>query len=301
MLNAKKISIFMAITFSLDWGMAVLFYSGGGSLTRLSWIALGVGYMLVPGVTALFVQKIIYKEKVKENFGISFKLNRWFFIGWIAPAVLAFLTFGISLLIPGVEYAPNMEGMFERFKEVLTPEQIMQLKEQIDAMPVHPIWMALLQGLLAGATVNAVAAFGEELGWRGFLLEEFKPLGFWKASMAIGFIWGVWHAPLILQGHNYPQHPRVGALMMIAWCILFTPLLNYIRIKSKSVIAASITHGTLNGVYGISIMLVLGGSDLLVGITGIAGFAALAVINVMLIAYDKYIEKDPIISHWPKA
>ena len=300
MLNVKKISIFILITFLLDWGMVLLFYSRGLAPGRRGWIALGVGYMLIPGMTAVFVQKIIYSEKVKENFGISFKVNRWFLIGWIVPAAFAFLTFGISLLIPGVEYSPEMEGMFERFREVLNPDQMNQLKEQVDSMPVHPIWMALLQGLIAGATVNALAAFGEELGWRGFLLEELKPTGFWKASLATGFIWGVWHAPLILQGHNYPQHPRTGVFMMIVWCVLFTPLLNYIRIKSKSVIAVSITHGTLNGVYGISTMLILGGSDLLVGITGIAGFAALLLMNIALFLYDWYIEKDPVISHWPK-
>ncbi|KDR95749.1 CAAX protease self-immunity [Peptoclostridium litorale DSM 5388] len=300
MIDSKKVSIFMAITFLIDWGMALLFYTGGWDLAGVGGIAFGVGYMLVPGTVAIFVRKFIYKEKIKEAFGISFRINRWFFIGWIAPAAFAFLTLGISILIPGVEYSPNMEGMFERFKDVLTPEQTMQMKEQIDLMPVHPIWMALVQGLLAGVTINAVAAFGEELGWRGFLLEEFKSMGFWKASLAIGFIWGVWHAPLILQGHNYPQHPKVGVIMMIAFCMLFTPLLNYIRIKSKSVIAVSIAHGTLNGVYGISIMLIIGGNDLLVGITGIAGFAALAAINTILLIYDRYLEKEPVMSNWPK-
>ncbi len=40
-------------------------------------------------------------------------------------------------------------------------------------MPFSPavmFWLMLAQGIIAGPTINAVAAFGGELGWRGFLL-----------------------------------------------------------------------------------------------------------------------------------
>ncbi|MFW6136657.1 MAG: CPBP family intramembrane glutamic endopeptidase, partial [Candidatus Aminicenantaceae bacterium] len=81
----------------------------------------------------------------------------------------------------------------------------------------------LLQGLAAGVTANAVAAFGEELGWRGFLQKEFSGFGFRKASFLIGVIWGIWHASLILLGHNYPHTPIAGVFMMVVWCVLFGP------------------------------------------------------------------------------
>lgn len=59
---------------------------------------------------------------------------------------------------------------------------------------------ALVLGL--GATVNAVFAFGEEFGWRGYLLWELAPWGFWRASFAIGVVWGLWHAPIIVAGYR---------------------------------------------------------------------------------------------------
>ena len=46
-----------------------------------------------------------------------------------------------------------------------------------------PCW----EDLIAGVTVNAVAGFGEELGWRGFLQKELAFLGFWRSSLLIGF------------------------------------------------------------------------------------------------------------------
>jgi membrane protease YdiL (CAAX protease family) len=58
--------------------------------------------------------------------------------------------------------------------------------------------------------------------------------------------------------------------MMIFWCILLSPVMIYLVIKSKSVIAAAIFHGTLNAISGIVILYLVGGNDLTNGITGIA-------------------------------
>jgi len=117
---------------------------------------------------------------------------------------------------------------------------------------------------------------------------------FLKAALIIGFIWGIWHAPLILMGHNYPQHPRIGVLMMTVFCILLAPIMQYLTIKSKSVIAAAIAHGTFNATAGISIMTVSGGNDLITGMTGIAGFIALFIFVLAIFVYDYFISKEKI-------
>ena len=69
---------------------------------------------------------------------------------------------------------------------MLPPEQFERMQRQTAALPVHPFWIALALGLIAGITINAVAGFGEELGWRGFLQKEFGFMGFWKSSLLIG-------------------------------------------------------------------------------------------------------------------
>ena len=128
--------------------------------------------MFVPMIVAILLQKGVYREPVKEPLGISFRLNRWFLVAWLLPPVIALATFGVSLLVPGVEYSPQMQGMLERFASLLPPEQMQQLKEHMATTPLGTIGLALLGGLIAGITVNAVAGFGEELGWRGFLQKE---------------------------------------------------------------------------------------------------------------------------------
>jgi membrane protease YdiL (CAAX protease family) len=247
--------------------------------------------MVVPMTVAIIVQKLIFKEPLKEPLGISWRINRWWLVAWFLPLVIAFATLGVSLLLPGVGYSPDMAGIAERFKSMLPPEQFEKIQKQMVDFPIRPFWLGLVQGLIAGISVNALAGFGEELGWRGLLQRELGFIGFWKSSILIGAIWGIWHAPLILKGHNYPQHPVIGVFLMTGWCMLLAPIFSYVRLKAKSVIAAAIIHGSLNATYGLAIVFVRG-SDLLVGVSGLAGFIVLAVVNICIFIYEQFIVKN---------
>lgn len=292
--NIKKLLLFLGLTFVVNWLMVILFFACGGKWGTPASLVMAAIYMFVPMLMAIIVQKFIYRETIKEPLGISFKLNRWFLVAWLLAPIVAFASLGVSLLFPGVEYSPTMEGLFGRFESVFTAEQLQRMENQMYSLPLHPILFGLLLGLVAGVTINAVASFGEELGWRGFLQREFSYVGFWKSSLLIGAIWGVWHAPLILKGHNYPQHPVMGVFMMIILCILLAPIFSYVRLKAKSVIAAAILHGTLNATAGLSIILVKGGNDLIVGVVGLAGFIVLALLNLSLLLYDHFLSEKPI-------
>jgi uncharacterized protein len=291
--RAKKILIFVGLTFLLDWSMVYIYLALGGPVEGL--MIIGMAYMLVPMIAAIIVQKAIFKEQVAKPLGISFSMNPWFFVAWFLPVIIAFAAMGVSLLFPGILFTPDMSGFFNSLKGAITPEQMDQAKQQLAAMPAHPIWLGVIASLIAGTTVNAVLGFGEELGWRGLLLKELNFMGFWKSSALIGFIWGIWHAPLVLYaGLNYPEHPQMGVLIMVAWVIAISPLLSYIRIKAHSVIAASIFHGTLNAVPALAIILISGGDDLTVGITGLAGFIVFIILDIMVFVYDRFITKEPV-------
>jgi len=290
----RKIAVYIILTFSINFAMVAVFLAAGGKAGGTGMMLLAVAYMLIPMVVTILVQKIIYKQPLVKPLGISFKVNRWFFVAWFTPPVIAFATMGVSLLFPGISYTPDMSGFMETLNQMLTPEQMEASREFIAGLPVHYIWLMLLQALIAGTTINAIFAFGEELGWRGLLLKELNFMGFWKLSALIGLIWGLWHAPLILMGHNYPQHPQLGVAVMTVWTILLSPLFSYIRIKARSVIAASIFHGTINAVPGLALMLISGGDDLTIGITGLAGFIVLAIINIFLFIFDRFIASEPV-------
>jgi len=291
--------LFLLLTFGISFLLAGIFRLLNGDIHtgRAGFILLGVAYMFVPTVAVLIVKKLIYKEKIKSDLLVSFRFNRWFLVAWLIMPLISFCTVPVSVwLFSDVSYSPAMEGMISRYQEVMTSQQLGEMKESLENLPFNPVWLILFQALIAGITVNAIAGFGEELGWRGFLLREFSDMHFLKASVLIGFIWGIWHAPLILMGHNYPQHPQTGVLMMTVWCILLSGFFLYITIKSGSVIAASVMHGTLNAIAGIASMLVEGGNDLQVGVTGLAGFITLTFFLMLLFVYDRFISREGILT-----
>lgn len=78
--------------------------------------------------------------------------------------------------------------------------------------------------------------------------------------------------------------------MMTIWCILLAPIFSYVRLKAKSVIAAAVMHGSLNGTAGLAIMVVKGGSDLTVGVTGLAGCIVLAILNIGIFVYERFLK-----------
>jgi len=286
-MKRKGALLFVGLTFTLSWSLAGAAYLSGVRYHTAQSLAVTIGYMFVPMIVSILLQKAVFKRPLVKPLGITFRLNSWWLLAWLLPPAVSFATIGVSLLIPGVEYSPGMGGLLARFRSLLPPEQFAEIERQIAATRIHPVWIALAQGLVAGPTVNAVAGFGEELGWRGYLQKELGHLGFYRSSLLIGLIWGVWHMPIILQGHNYPAHPVAGVFMMIAWCMLLSPIFSFVRISARSVIAAAVIHGSLNATAGLAIMVVEGGNDLLVGVTGLAGFIVLAAVNLLLYLYRR--------------
>ncbi len=293
-LRTKKILLFILLTFFIDWSMVYLYIALGGKVDSVGIMLLGAAYMFVPMIVTIILQKAVFKQTLAGPMGISFKVNRWFFVAWFLPPIIAFAVMGVSLLMPGVTFTPDMSGFLDTLASGLSPQQLEQAREQLASMPVHPVWLILVLALISGTTINAILGFGEELGWRGFLLKQLAFMGFWKSSALIGLIWGIWHAPLILLGLNYPQNPQLGVLLMTAWTILMAPLFSYIRIKSRSVIAASIFHGTINAVPGLAVILIAGGTDLMVGLTGLAGFIVFALADIFLFIYDRFITREKV-------
>ena len=284
--SLKKAGLFTVLTYGFSYLLIDAYLGLGRKGEFFDLLIVAAVYMFVPMLAAILVQKGVYREPIIEPLGISFRLNRWFLVAWLLPLAIVLATLGVSLLFPGVRYDPTMAGFFARPRPTLIPQQFAPLRAQA-ALAVHPFWIALTQGLVAGVTVNALVGFGEELGWRGLLQRELGFLGFWRMSAAIGVIWGLWHTPLILRGLNYPQHPVVGVFMMTAWTTLLSPIFSYVRLKARSVVAAAILHGTLNGTLGLAVVLIAGGNDLTVGATGLAGFIVLALANVGLFLYDR--------------
>ncbi|MCW1949587.1 MAG: CPBP family intramembrane metalloprotease [Candidatus Shapirobacteria bacterium] len=276
----------LVLNFSLCWLLALLAYLAGLKFVGLTAVIVGMIYMLIPALSVFVLSKFVWKTPLK-NWGIKKPQNKIILWAIIFPYILAVSSLGVSLLFPGIKFEPQMQGMVDKLGANLPPEALIAMKDQISSLGGLLPLIILGQSILAGLTINALAAFGEEYFWRGFLLKQLAKYGWIRSSLIIGFIWGLWHAPLILQGHNYPQHPIVGVPMMIIWCTLLSFSLTYFVTKTKSVFTAAWFHGILNASAGFGLLWISNSSDLIAGVTGLAGFIALFVLNLILFFIDK--------------
>ena len=278
----KNVKLYIAIAFGLIWAAGLVFYLLGTNVASFAgatqlWASL---CMFIPLVATLICQKSS-KEPLFRNVGISWKVNRWWFLGWLTFPVVALLTLLFTHWISGID----------------THTEVMQaLCESMPIGPAGAVAFTLLSGMLAGVTINALFAFGEEVGWRGYLLKQFEGRSFLGTAVVIGIIWGLWHAPLILMGHNYPQHPQWGVLMMVVMCIPMSFIIQYFRVKSGSVIVAAIMHGTCNGVAGLTMVFLSLDryNDLIDGAAGLAGILAMLVVALCIFLFDRYVTRDRI-------
>jgi uncharacterized protein len=117
-----------------------------------------------------------------------------------------------------------------------------------DATPAKP-WGTLLAILtFVGVPVGAALAFGEEFGWRGYLLPKLLPLGEVKAALIVGVIWGPWHLPVLVAGLNYPGELIIAVLAVFLVSATLLSLLHarFYVASGYSLIAVSLLHGSLN-------------------------------------------------------
>jgi len=287
-MNKKKIGLFIILNFGISWLIGILGLIIGIKAFSTAYFYLAVIYMFIPSISAIIVKKFIYKEEIIKYFGLSFKINKWFFIAWIMPLLIAFGSLFIALLFSDINFSSNMVGFLSKYKEILSPNQFSQLQNQLLSSNIPVGILISFQAILAGLTVNALAGLGEELGWRGFLQKELFSLGFWRSSFLIGFIWGIWHTPLILMGHNYPNNPYLGIVLMTLLGIFLGPVFSFFRLKAKSVIAAAISHGTFNASLSLSTIFLKGGNELTIGMTGLSGLIVLIMINILIYLYLKH-------------
>lgn len=246
---SRKVLVFLALAYGLAWTLGFSFLALGGRVGSGAFIAMAVLYMFTPAAAAFITQKSIWKEPLRD-LGLRSPRLPWLVVAWLLPVLLMVFALALSLAVPGATLHSGLDALTGALAAKLPPAQIADLRSQLEdtilAKPGVFLLLSLVQVFATGPTINAVAAFGEEFGWRGFLLWELRSLGFWRSSLVIGFFWGLWHLPLIAAGYNYPGHPVAGPIMMTLLTILLSPLIGYVRWRAQSVFAAAVFHGAFN-------------------------------------------------------
>lgn len=270
---AKKSLVFLGLAFAVSWAIAIGGHFAGlkESLGRGGPVLLLTAMMTGPAIAALICAFAFEKGRRVEALGLRFTPNPWWIAAWAIPILLAAGAVIFTLLLSDRAYVDIGE----------LSRQAAEAQGQ-DLSQVPPLLTStgfiVAMAITLGALINApILTFTEELGWRGYLHDLWRPAGFWRASLGTGVVWGLWHAPaILLYGLNYPHNPLLGIGLFTLFCILLSPLMTLVRDRGGSVWAGGIFHGAFNAVGGLTLGMVSQPVFPWNGIVGIGGFLSLA-------------------------
>ncbi len=157
----------------------------------------------------------------------------------------------------------------------------------------------LFASVAVGLIYNMIPCFGEELGWRGFLVPRLiQWIGLEKTLLLTGLIWGVWHSPLLISGLYMPGTPLGYKLPMFLIMICAAgSIFAILTIKSKSVVPAIVMHAAHN-LYDQAVFseATLGDNKMyFVSETGIYTVLTVVVMAVIVyLLYTKELKKDVV-------
>ena len=191
-----------------------------------------------PAVAAIIVS-LLRRRSLKE---IGWKVGRmkWLAVGWAVPVAVSFAAYGL-IWIAGLGTVPN-PTFLQRARFTLG------MASQSNGVVIVAAFLYIsILGLLPGM----IAAIGEEIGWRGFLVPELaKWISFPKTALLSGAIWCAWHMPAILSGsYGTTDTPRWYQIGCFSAMVLSSAVaLAWLRMKSGSIWPVTIMHATHNGV-----------------------------------------------------
>lgn len=233
-LTKKRLIIYLGLSFGMAWLIFFIFiFTGhtwtGSSPEMLSLVSLG---MLAPAIAHVITRKVTNEgfrltgEK-SMMLGIDLKGKKWIF-------------FLLAMFLP-VVYSTLGDVIVWLF----CPEAFGEAEVSSFVVIIYPL-ISIVSGV-----VLSFAAFGEEFGWRGYMMPKLIELvGMPKALIIGGIIWGLWHAPLTCVGHNfgmdYPGFPYVGIIVMCLFCTVLGTILMYVTVKTNSVWPAAFMHAVNN-------------------------------------------------------
>ena len=301
--NRKQIGLYLLITFALTYGTEIfgIMPMAGNMDAEQAYRVQGMisSVMFLPAAGALLTLLLTKERLTARSLMLTVNLKKdlkYYGLAWFGFVLL--ILFGAALYF--VIFRDQFDAGLGYMKALTDAQGV----ETTEAQLSQAVVMQLVMGAVLAPFANLLNCFGEEWGWRGFLLprmlKQFKVV---PALLLCGLIWGLWHAPLTIVGHNYgvgyAGYPVTGILAMCLFCTAIGIILSYVTIKTKSCIPAIMGHGTLNGFASAGILFTsvdhpynvfLGPTP--TGLIGGAGFLVLAGVLLYLL-YKEEKESQP--------
>jgi len=281
-IDRKRILIFVAITYGLTAALWLVNASDGGLFgSHLSLGTARLVLMFAPMIAHIATRLITREGWSNTLLRPDFTCGRWryYLAAWLLPFVATTVGGAIYYLLFPSHFDPSMAYAREQTTDpaLIGMEPWAFFITQVGLAIVHPWSLTLLLN------------FGEEFGWRAYLLPKTMSLGSRKAVLLVGVIWGVWHWPSIWMGSDYGfgywGAPILGPLLFVVTTCFESAFYAWVTMRSGSVWPAALLHGAANISNRLVWVFFKGALNPLLGpgVQGIIGSLGYAVLALLIL------------------
>ena len=201
------------------------------------WLALTC-IMWIPGVLS-----IVWRLGFREGFGDvgwRFGEGRYWAWAYVLPLVFGILSYGLALVLQKVRVVPHLG------EQPMLYAVYFKLHWFVDGASESAMFSQRFAAVaIIGMVPGFFLALGEELGWRGYLLQRLVQTGWSYPVLLSAVIWAVWHFPLlILTGYG---HGPLSLMLHTLLILLLGTFIGWLRLASGSVWVAAMAHASFNG------------------------------------------------------
>ncbi|MFC0624249.1 CPBP family intramembrane glutamic endopeptidase [Kribbella deserti] len=221
------IIVFVVLAFGLTWPWLFIARLGLGLSLVNPLVQLPIAFS--PAIAAFVVRRWVTREGFGDA-GLALKLRTaWphYLAAYLGPLAIAVAT---CLLAAGLGlWTPNLSGL------------------ENGGLP----WWVTVAGWMLAALVLTPVYFGEEFGWTSYLRLRLFPGRPYRALLATGLIWAVWHYPLAFLGYAEFSNVVAGLAVWTVSFLLQEVILSWLRLRSGTIWTASLAHAGNNLVLSV--------------------------------------------------
>ena len=294
-LETKRVIIYLCITFlmTIVYCVGIIYPLNNHADIRTApsmTVQLLIAVVMFFPALGVVLTRLVTKEGFKNAWiHPRFKENvKYYLIAWFGPGILTLLGAVLYFVLNPGSFDPAC-SYFEQL--------LISAGASADMIPMPLSTLLLIQcvqALLFGPILNFVTCFGEEWGWRGYLMPKMsQKLPIIPMFFVTGIIWGLWHVPLTIIGHNYGTgykfFPFAGIAAMCLFCTVVGTFLSYLSLKTQSCIPAVLGHAGVNSISTVGMYFTKDGGNPFLGPvpSGIVGMIPFIIVVIILLTSTK--------------
>jgi len=294
--NTRRILIFLAFACGVTWTAAAVLRLTVG---RDDLVTAGILANYVFAIWTPALANVVTRLVTKEGWGRlmlrpNLRRGRWFYLAaWLLPLLAIIVGGAIFYLLFPQSFDSSLGEVRKTYAGLL-------LAPWATAPNPYVVLLAMtLEFMILYVPLYTVISFGEEFGWRGYLLpklverfagaqrattsaedpahpDRLDAAAARKAALLVGVIWGVWHWPG--QFLFNPEMAVLQALLSLVAICSMSVLLSWVTLRSGSMWPAAVGHGTHNLILSVPNLLGQGPLNPLFGLIGFVGYYAVALV-----------------------